>query len=170
MAAPVYDFRPVTMTDMPLLTRWFAEPHVAQWWDDAEHGTDEIAAAMQEPWTEPFIVLCDRRPIGYQQCYDPHAEADHPYRDQPLGTRGIDQFIGEPDMLGSGHGSAFVRTFVARLFDAGAPRVVTDPDPRNARAIRAYEKAGFRPAGRRTTLFGEALFMTFDRLPGIKAA
>jgi len=29
------------------------------------------------------------------------------------------------------------------LFDEGAAVVVTDPHPHNARAIRAYEKAGF---------------------------
>ena len=159
----LYEFRRVETADLPLLARWFAEPYVAEWWDDPEHGTDEIAAEMREPWTEPFIVLCEGRPIGYQQCYDPHAEADHPYRDQPVGTRGIDQFIGEPDMVGVGHGSAFIRAFVARLFAAGAPRVVTDPDPRNARAIRAYEKAGFVRLEQRATVFGDVLLMACDR-------
>jgi len=40
--------------------------------------------------------------------------------------------------------------------------VVTDPHPRNARAIRAYAKAGFHPIGRRTTLSGEALLLACD--------
>jgi aminoglycoside 6'-N-acetyltransferase len=101
-------------------------------------------------------------PIGYQQCWDPHAEPDHPCRDQPAGTRGIDQFIGEPDFLGYGHGSAFIRRFVEQLFAAGAPRVVTDPNPRNARAIRAYTKAGFRPIDTRLTISGQALLMACD--------
>ncbi len=65
-------------------------------------------------------------------------------RPQPAGTRGLDQFIGEPDMLDRGHGSAFIRVFAERLLANGTPRVVIDPDPTNARAIRAYEKAGFR--------------------------
>ena len=59
-----------------------------------------------------FIVSYGDDPIGYQQSYDPHAEADHRLRDQPIGTRGIDQFIGEPDIIGRGHGSAFIRVFV----------------------------------------------------------
>ena len=62
----------------------------------------------------------------------------------PFGTRGIDQFIGDPDMIGRAHGSAFIRQFTDGLLTAGTPRVLTDPDPANARAIRAYEKAGFR--------------------------
>ena len=47
-------------------------------------------------------------------------------------------------MLDRGHGSAFIRAHADRLFRAGSPAIGTDPDPANARAIRAYEKAGFR--------------------------
>ena len=101
-------------------------------------------------------------PIGYQQSYDPHAEPDHPLHDQPIGTLGIDQFIGEPALIGRGHGSAFIRAFVEQSFAAGVPRAVTDPNPRNARAIRAYAKAGFYPIGQRRTLSGEALLMGCD--------
>ena len=59
------------------------------------------------------------------------------------GTRGIDLFIGEPDMIERGHGSALIRAFADERLRQGAPRMVTDPDPANLRAIRAYEKAGF---------------------------
>lgn len=155
-----YAFRLATPADLPLLARWLRKPHVADWWNDPL--AREIEQAMTEPGTEPFIVLCDGRPIGYQQAYDPHAEPNHPYADQPHGTRGIDQFIGEADMLNRGHGSAFIRMFCERLFQEGAPRIVTDPDPRNARAIRAYVKAGFVPLEKRETIYGDALLMTRD--------
>ena len=46
-------------------------------------------------------------------------------------------------MLNRGHGSAFIRAHVERLFADGSPAIGTDPDPANARAIRAYAKAGF---------------------------
>ena len=96
-----------------------------------------------------FIVAADARPFAYLQCYDLSAW-NIGFGPQPDGTRGIDQFIGEPDMLGRGHGSAFIRAFAERLLANGTPRIVTDPDPANTRAIRAYEKAGFatRPHGR----------------------
>jgi aminoglycoside 6'-N-acetyltransferase len=158
-----YRFRPLEVADLPLLERWFGEPHVREWWDDPDNGIAEIEQAMRDPGTEPFIVLCGEKPIGYQQSYDPHAEADHPYRDQPPGARGIDQFIGEPDLIGCGHGSRFIREFAAGLFARGAPRVVTDPDPANARAVRAYMKAGFRPLGERDTMFGRVLLMACDQ-------
>jgi aminoglycoside 6'-N-acetyltransferase len=45
------------------------------------------------------------------------------------------------------------------LLGAGAPRIVTDPDPQNARAIRAYEKAGFVKDKLVDTFDGIALLM-----------
>jgi len=45
---------------------------------------------------------------------------------------------------------------------AGTPRVLTDPDPTNARAIRAYERAGFRKDRMVDTPDGRALLMVCD--------
>ena len=66
-------------------------------------------------------------------------------------------------MIGLGHGSAFIRHFTDQLLTAGTPRVLTDPDPNNARAIRAYEKAGFRSEREVDTPDGIALLMVRDR-------
>jgi len=69
------------------------------------------------------------------------------------------QFIGEQDMLGAGHVSAFIREFAGQLLANGIPRVVLDPDPANLRAIRAYEKAGFQRDRMVDTPNGPALLM-----------
>ena len=76
--------------------------------------------------------------------------------------------IGEPDMLGRGHGSGVHRARSSmRLLGQRHPRVVIDPDPANARAIRAYEKAGFRAMPRaRYGRIGRALLMIRDELNG----
>jgi aminoglycoside 6'-N-acetyltransferase len=162
-AEPVYDFRDVTEADLPMLAAWLAEPHVAEWWDDAiEVSLAGIREAMESIDTEPLIVELDGRPIAYIQSYDPHMEDDHPYQDQPFGTLGMDVTIGIPDLVGKGHGTAIVRQFCDLLFEEGAPRVVIDPNPANKRAIRAYEKAGFRAFDTRTTIFGPALMMARD--------
>jgi aminoglycoside 6'-N-acetyltransferase len=157
-----YEFRPVVAEDLPMLDLWLERPHVAEWWDDEEDKLAEIRAAMADPSTKPFVIELDGRPIGYIQSYDPHLEEGHPYRDQPKGTLGIDQFIGEPELVGVGHGSRLIAAFVNRLFGQGAQRVIIDPDPANARAIRAYEKAGFRAFGCRTSIYGDALMMARD--------
>ena len=65
-------------------------------------------------------------------------------------------------MIERGHGSAFIRMFIDDLLAAGAPRVLTDPDPANARAIRAYEKAGLRRARIVHTSERPALLMVRD--------
>lgn len=157
-----YDFRPVTEADLPMIAGWLAEPHVAEWWDDPEKEIAEIRAHIDSVSVEPLIVELDGRPVAYLQSYDPHLEDDHPYADQPFGTLGIDLSIGPPELVGIGHGSAIVRQFVEELFGEGAPRVIIDPHPDNGRAIRAYEKAGFRPIGRRQSEYGDVVLMAVD--------
>jgi aminoglycoside 6'-N-acetyltransferase len=156
-------FRPVGDDDLDLLRAWFTAPHVARWWgDDLEESLGEVRQAMAEPSTEPFLILLDGRPVGYIQRYDIHAEADHPYRDQPPGTIGIDLTIGEADLIGKGLGPRVIEAFVRAIFARGAPRVIIDPEPGNIRAIRAYFKAGFREFDRRQTPFGPAVMMARD--------
>ena len=76
-----------------------------------------------------------------------------------LNEPAMDQFIGKPDMIECGHGSAFIRAFADERLRNGAPRIVTDPHPANTRAIRAYQKAGFEKAGMVDTPDGPALLM-----------
>ncbi|WP_224546349.1 GNAT family N-acetyltransferase [Mesorhizobium sp. CA16] len=157
-----YDFRPVTEKDLPMIAGWLREPHVAAWWDDPDKEIAEIREHISSVSVEPLIVELDGRPIAYLQSYDPHMEDDHPYADQPFGTLGIDLTIGPPELVGIGHGSAILRQFVEELLEEGAPRVIIDPHPDNGRAIRAYEKAGFRPIGRRHSQYGDVVLMAVD--------
>ena len=157
---PSYRFCPMTTADLPQMRRWLATPHVAEWWRDADD-FEFVSGDLDHPDMAQFIVMLDRRPFAYLQCYrlgDWHVS----FGPQPLGTRGLDQIIGEADMIGRGHGSAFIRLFTDQLFASGTPRVVLDPDPSNGRAIRAYEKAGFRRERKITTPDGAALLMIRD--------
>ncbi|WP_378946388.1 GNAT family N-acetyltransferase [Mesorhizobium sp. ANAO-SY3R2] len=161
-----YYFRPVTRADLPTIKAWLAQPHVAEWWGDADKELAEIKEHIDSISVEPLIVELDGKPIGYLQSYDPHMEDDHPSQDQPFGTLGVDLSIGVPELVGIGHGPDILRQFVEELFEEGALRVIIDPDPRNKRAIRAYEKAGFRPIGERHSEYGPALLMAVDAEEG----
>jgi aminoglycoside 6'-N-acetyltransferase len=157
--APRYEFHPMSAEDLPIVQRWLKAPHVAQWWHDPDAQFALVSEDLHDPAMDQFIVATDNRPFAYLQCYDPTAWPEGGLGEHPDGTRGIDQFIGEPDMIDRGHGSALIRDFVDDLLSTGTPRVVTDPDPANSRAVRAYEKAGFQKARLVDTPDGSALLM-----------
>ena len=145
-----------------MVRRWLEAPHVAQWWHDPDKQFALVSEDLDHPAMDQFVVAADNRPFAYLQCYDPNAWPEGGLGMHPDGTRGIDQFIGEPDMIDRGHGSALIRSFVDDLLNTGTPRVVTDPDPENIRAVRAYEKAGFQKARLVDTPDGRALLMVRD--------
>jgi aminoglycoside 6'-N-acetyltransferase len=161
-AAHRYTFRRLAEADLPLVAGWLTEPHIMHWWGDPADALKEIEEQLTSNTVEPFIILMNDQPIGYMQSYDIHAEEDHPYRDQPAGSIGIDLSIGKPELIGKGHGPQIIDAFVKRLFAEGVPRVVIDPHPANEPAIRAYTKAGFRLVGPRTSIYGPAVIMARD--------
>ena len=165
---PVFSFRPLAETDLPLLHAWLNRAHVAQWWGDPrdlEYVIRTFGADLNSAVIRMFLVYLGQDPIGYIQVYrvmgaDPlwWTEETDP------GARGIDQFLANAEQLGQGLGSSMVRQFVTHLFaDPEVTQVQTDPSPSNARAIRAYEKAGFRRVGEVITPDGPALLMRVRR-------
>ena len=156
MPRDTYRFQPMTADDLPLVRRWLRTAHVSEWWTDSP---EEFTFDGDDPAVDQFIVVKDDHPFAYLQCYDPAAWPEGGLGRHPAGTRGIDQFIGEAEMVDRGHGSAFIRAFIGDLLAQGTPRVVTDPDPENIRAVRAYEKAGFLKQRLVDTPDGLALLM-----------
>ena len=161
MVSADYEFVPMTSVDLPLIRRWLETPHVSEWWHDPAEQFELVSGDLDHPDMAQFIVASDLRRFAYLQCYN-LSDWNTGFGPQPDGTRGLDQFIGEADMLGRGHGSAFIRAFAERLLAQGTPRVVIDPDPDNARAIRAYARAGFSEDRMVDTPDGPALLMVRD--------
>jgi aminoglycoside 6'-N-acetyltransferase len=159
MASQSYAFRPMTAADLPTVRQWLGKPHVAEWWGDPAGQFALVSDDLAHPAVDQFIVACDHRPFAYLQCYDPSAWPNHGFGPPLNGARGLDQFIGEEDMIERGHGSGFIRAFADRLLSAGVPQVLTDPSPANKRAIKAYEKAGFCKLRPVDTPNGPALLM-----------
>lgn len=167
-------FRPMRDEDLPMLQEWIGRPHVREWWagEEADMSAEDFRAhylprILAEEKVTPYIAMLDGRPIGFSQSYVAAGSGggwwDHV---ADPGVRGIDQFVCEEADLGKGLGTRMVSAFVAMLFaDPEVTRIQTDPDPRNARAIRCYEKAGFRAVETITTPDGAALYMVQDR-PG----
>jgi aminoglycoside 6'-N-acetyltransferase len=159
--APEYVFRPMSAGDLSLVQHWLETPEVVRWWGQPDEQYALVSGDLDHPDMDQFIVVLGEQPFGYIQCY-PLSTWNQGFGSQPPATRGIDQFIGVSDMIGRGHGSGFIRQFVDALLASGIPRVVTDPDPDNVRAVCAYAKAGFHSERLVDTADGPALLMVRD--------
>ena len=157
-----YPFRPMVAADLPMIRRWLKMAEVVRWWGNPDEQYELVRGDLDHPDMDQFIVALDGRPFAYIQCYA-LSTWNQGFGMQPPSTRGIDQFIGEADMIGRGHGSRFIRQFADDRLKQGIPRIVTDPHPENVRAVRAYEKAGFARERIVDTPDGPALLMVRDQ-------
>lgn len=137
---------------MPRITDWLNLPHVHEWYDKAEVNTlEEVTKRYSfkeigEP-TEGFIVYYQDTPVGYIQKY--YAKDWKEFREATgyaEGVAGIDLFIGDPEFIGKGFGTFMIQEFLKQnLFqDPEVTMCIIDPEPENKRAIRTYEKVGFK--------------------------
>jgi aminoglycoside 6'-N-acetyltransferase len=155
-------FERVEASRLPLLVEWLTRPHVrASGWDETL--LEDIRRGDPAGFG-PHIAYRGPDAIGYIQWYAPAGDAEWWPGERDPGARGIDLFLAEGSRLGEGLGTLVLREFAAFLFrDPAVTRIQADPEPGNARAIRALEKAGFRSAGAVTTPDGEALLMLLER-------
>lgn len=166
--API-TFRRVREADLPMLDEWLRRPHVAEWWRPPEErrGIEELRAhyIANTDATRAYIAYLGEDPIGFAQSYVALGSGGGWWEDETdPGVRGIDQFLADGSRLGQGLGSRMVRAFSdALLAEPGVTRIQTDPDPANGRAIRCYEKAGFRRVREIVTPDGPALLMCRER-------
>lgn len=114
-----------------------ADPEVARWW--APHGADEAADGLFDGGEVVYAIEFGGVVLGAIEYYE---ENEPEYR-----HAGIDIFMGTR-YQGHGLGRDAIRALAAYLFGGrGHHRLIIDPAVANDRAIRAYEKVGFRRVG-----------------------
>ncbi len=161
-AAPLpYEFRAATRADLPMLREWLATPEAMRWWGDPQAEAALLRDDLDNPQMTMRIVSFAGRAFAYAQDYEVHTWPQPHLAALPRGTRAIDTFIGEPEMIGRGHGAAYLRLLAGRLIAEGAPVIAIDPDVANVRAQRAYERAGFRRGEIVETEEGPVVLMIF---------
>ena len=139
LAGELVTLRRAEMADAERLAEILAQPAVSAWW--GRHDLDRVRAEVIDPGdgTVVFVIEVEGTVAGLVQ----YSEEDEPdYR-----HAGIDIFL-DPAYHGRGLGADAVRTVARYLFDVrGHHRLTIDPAASNERAIRSYERVGFRPVG-----------------------
>jgi aminoglycoside 6'-N-acetyltransferase len=127
--------RPLIAGDETELRRIHNSPEVKRWWDSPEDGF---------PWTDDpdstrLTIVVEGAVAGMIEFWE---ELTPRYRHAT-----IDVFL-DPRLHGRGIGTQAVLRVAEMLIDErGHHRITIDPAQTNTAAIRAYEKAGFKPVG-----------------------
>lgn len=129
--------RPAAEADVQALVAVFSEPEVRRWW--RANDADKVRSRFTQDGLFGWVIEVDGAVVGWIQAYE---EEDPDYREA-----GID-LATSTAVHGHGIGPDALRTVMRWLIEErGHHRIVIDPAAANARAIRAYEKVGFRPVG-----------------------
>ena len=132
--------RPVVAADINGLAAILATPEVARWWPAYDRARVEAEYLVDEEDVTVWAIDLGERLVGLIQASE---ENEPEFR-----HAGIDLFL-DPAILGQGLGPEAIRIVARHLIDdRGHHRLTIDPAADNERAIRAYEKVGFRPVGR----------------------
>lgn len=144
------------LADYERMAAWLSDPRVLEFYDGRDCPLSLSGAIekyspriLASEGVTPCLLILRGQPVGYMQYYSLGEEGIGEYG---LGANvdtsriyAFDQFIGEPGRWNQGLGTLGVTLLVAYLFrDWAARRIVIDPQARNPRAIRCYEKCGFR--------------------------
>jgi aminoglycoside 6'-N-acetyltransferase len=118
--------------DLPRLREIIQKPGTAEWWGEYEGSADDDE--LLEGWS----VRLGQEIIGWLGAHEETAEK-YPHV-------ALDIMI-DTDHHGNGYGPEALRAVIDHFIERGHHRFTIDPSTDNERAIRAYEKTGFRPIG-----------------------
>jgi aminoglycoside 6'-N-acetyltransferase len=129
--------RPLAEDDLDRLVAIVDAPGVAEWWSPPRGAAERRDELRNEGLA--FAIELDGEVVGWlgfeEETYPDYAHAS------------LDLFLA-PQAQDRGLGPAALRLAAGWLVrDHGHHRLTIDPAAENARAIRAYEKVGFRPVG-----------------------
>lgn len=140
-----------TSFDYSLMAKWLSDPEVLFYYEgrDNAFSIDRIKEKyspriLGEEAVTPCIIKLNDKPIGYVQYYYENEKKE-------LGAKnyetpyGVDVFIGETIYQNQGMGTKALKLLIKYLFEVkNADVILIDPQTWNSRAIKCYEKCGFR--------------------------
>lgn len=145
-----FALRPVDpASDVALVHAWMNDPEVARFWELAV-SADRVASYLCEQvgsaHSTPYIGELDGVPMSYWELYRADLDPLAGHYAARRGDAGVHLLLGPARSRGRGLGAQLLRAVAGWQLaaDPVATRVVAEPDVRNARSVRAFERAGFR--------------------------
>jgi RimJ/RimL family protein N-acetyltransferase len=159
--------RPATRDDWPLIKRWLGRADIEDWWGPSSATEAEVLIALDSSYAICRMIesTATGAAIGYGQAIDATTWGGDLPDDLVPGTWDIDLFIAAEGHRGKGAGAAALQLLRDEVFQTTlACAVAVFPSIANERAVRAYEKAGFRwKRVWNDPIAGPAWFMTAER-------
>jgi len=141
---PVH-LRPARRGDWDLIRGWLARPDIEAWWGPRSATEAEVNIALASEHALCRIIEAGGAPVGYAHAVDATMWGDDLPDDLAPGTWDLDLFIASEEHRGRGVGQVALGMLRDEVFATTlAAAVCVFPSIRNERAVRAYEKAGFR--------------------------
>ena len=154
-------FKKATIAHKKIIFSWLAEPHIQEFWDNTQAHKDDILNFMdgrKKPssycngkyvyWigytdSVPYAMLMTLEETNE----DKIGELKLSNLSKTGNTYGLDYMIGNKEYFGKGFGARTLIDFIdffRNEFDNKADTFFVDPEIENTRAVRVYEKAGFK--------------------------
>lgn len=133
-----FALRPLRRTDADAVLALLRQPGVARWW--GAYDAEKLERDFFDPaWAYTYLIVVADELAGILQF---HEVPDPDYK-----SAGIDITLGEA-YQDRGLGTKALKRLVRYLIaERGHHRMTIDPATDNPRAIRVYEKVGFRRVG-----------------------
>ncbi|ELZ31524.1 siderophore biosynthesis protein [Halogeometricum pallidum JCM 14848] len=140
--------RPATLErDFGRLHAWLGYDHVKPYWQldlPPSEFRERLAEKLSDDHLTPYVGCLDHVPMSYWECYRAADDDVANHYDARPSDRGVHLLIGPPEYLGHGYALPLLRAAVAMQFEnSDAERVIAEPDARNERVIRVFERCGF---------------------------
>lgn len=143
--------RYVVEGDASIISKWLTDPKVLQYYEGRDN-PQSVEMVLNHfihnsnSHEKRCLIEFDDVPIGYIQMYPVDSEWKTLYGyEASQNVWGMDQFIGEPAYWEKGIGTKLVQSAITYIMEnTGAEAIAMDPKVNNERAIKCYEKCGFK--------------------------
>ena len=135
--------------DYNMLYSWCKNPNIYEWFEQRILSLEEIAKKykrkLEDKKQELLIIQLDNKDIGLVQLYKYEKDIDNNLLNSYKNIYEYDIFIGDENCLSKGIGSEVIKLINKKIYsEHNADAIVLRPFKRNIRAIKCYQKCGFK--------------------------